>query len=184
MYNLFINTAEARTQGVDFELSFNRAITLFGGGEHFSARLLATHLSELSTTQSGAATVDRVGQTGAQGGAPDWQGTLSLSYERGPLSATLQERYISSGTYDATYREGIDIDDNTIASAAYTNMELSYRGGMSGNSSFQTYLNVTNLFDRDPPLVATWGFTGSQQTNTSLFDVYGRRYNVGVWFNF
>ena len=184
VYNLFINTAEARTQGVDFELSYNRAITLFGGGEHFSARLLATHLGELSTTQAGAATVDRVGQTGAQGGAPKWQGTLSLSYERGPLSATLQERYINSGKYDATYVQGVDIDDNTIASAAYTNMELSYRSEMSGNSSFQTYLNVTNLFDKAPPLVATWGFTGSQQTNTSLFDIYGRRYNLGVRFKF
>jgi outer membrane receptor protein involved in Fe transport len=184
VYNLFINTAEARTKGIDFELSFNRTITLFGGGEHFSARLLATHLGELSTTQAGAAAVDRVGQTGAQGGAPDWQGTLSLSYERGPLSATLQERYITSGTYDATYVQGVDIDDNSIASAAYTNMEVSYRSEMSGNASFQTYLNVTNLFDKDPPLVATWGFTGSQQTNTSLFDIYGRRYNLGVRFNF
>ena len=184
VYNLFINTAEARTKGIDFELSYSKPINLFGGNEHLRARLLTTHLSELSTTQVGAAKVDRVGQTGAQGGAPDWQGTLSLSYDRGSLSATIQERYINSGTYDATYVQGVDIDDNTIASAAYTNLELSYRGDMSGNSTFQTYVNVTNLFDRNPPLVATWGFTGSQQTNTSLFDIYGRRYNVGVRFNF
>jgi outer membrane receptor protein involved in Fe transport len=184
VYNLFINTAEARTKGLDFELSYRRDISLFGGNERFSARLLTTYLSELSTTQAGAATVDRVGQTGAQGGAPDWQGTLSLSYSRGPLSATLQERYINSGKYDATYVEGVDIDDNTIASVAYTNLELSYRGSMAGDAGFQTYLNVTNLFDKDPPLVATWGFTGSQQTNTSLFDIYGRRYNVGVRLSF
>ena len=187
VYNLFINTAEARARGVDFELSYARPVSLFGGNEHIRARLLAGHVKELSTTQAGALKVDRAGQTGLQnpaGNAPDWQGTFSLSYDRGPLSATVQERYINSGTYDATYVQGVDIDDNTIASAAYTNLELAYKGEMSGTSTWQTYLNVTNVFNRDPPLVATWGFTGSQQTNTGLFDIYGRRYNVGVRFNF
>jgi outer membrane receptor protein involved in Fe transport len=187
VYNLFINTAESRTTGIDFELSYGRPISLFGGNEHITARLLATHLSELSTTQAGAAKVDRIKQTGSQvggGGAPDWQGTFSLAYERGPFAATIQERYINSGLYDATYVQGVDIDDNTIASTALTNLELSYKSELTGEATFQTYLNVTNLLDRDPPRVATWGFTGSTQTNSSLFDVYGRRYNVGVRFNF
>jgi iron complex outermembrane receptor protein len=190
--NPFVNMAQARARGVDFELSYARPVSLFGGNEHISARLLASYVKELSSTQQGAAKVDRAGQTGlggaatgsTLGGAPDWQGTFSLSYDRGPLSATLQERYINSGTYDATYIQGIDIDDNSVASAAYTNLELAYKGDMSGDSNWQTYLNVTNLFDKDPPLVASWGFTGSQQTNTGLFDIYGRRYNVGVRFNF
>ncbi len=56
--------------------------------------------------------------------------------------------------------------------------------GSAWGGGLQTYLNVTNLFDLQPPLVATWGFTGSQQTNTSLFDIYGRRYNLGVSLNF
>jgi iron complex outermembrane receptor protein len=184
VYNLFINTAEARTRGVDLELSYARPVALFGGNERIRARLLASYIKELSTTQAGAAKVDRAGQTGLQGGAPDWQGTFSLSYDRGPLSATVQERYISSGTYDATFVQGVDIDDNTVASAAYTNLEVSYKGEMSGRSTWQTYLNVTNLFDKDPPLVATWGFTGSTQTNSGLFDIYGRRYNLGVRLNF
>ena len=123
-------------------------------------------------------------QSGAQGGAPDWQGTFYVTYERGPLSATVQERYINSGTYDATYVQGVDIDDNTISSFAMTNLELSYRGDLTTKGTWQTYLNVTNLFDKSPPLVAAFGFTGSTQTNTGLFDIYGRRYNLGVRFNF
>jgi iron complex outermembrane recepter protein len=187
IHNLFINTAEARARGVDFEFSYARPITLFGGNERIRARLLSSYVRELSTTQAGAMPVDRAGQTGLQnaaGFAPDWQGTFSLSYERGPFSATLQERFINSGTYDATYVQGVDIDDNTVASAAYTNLQLSYDSEMSGGGTWQTYLNVTNLFDRDPALVATWGFTGSTQTNSGLFDIYGRRYNVGVRINF
>ncbi|HVY81311.1 MAG TPA: hypothetical protein VG994_10050, partial [Steroidobacteraceae bacterium] len=174
-------------RGVDFEVAYARPVTFFGGNEHIRARLLASRVNELSTTQVGAEKVDRAGQTGLQspaGNAPHWQGTLSLSYERGPLSATLQERYIGSGTYDATFVEGVDIDDNSVASTALTNLEVAYKGALSESGSWETYLNVTNLFDRDPPLVATWGFTGSQQTNTSLFDIYGRRYAVGVRLNF
>ena len=182
--NTFINTAQARAKGADFELSYSRGVGWFGGNEHFRARLLASYVKELSTTQVGAAKVNRVGQTGLQGGSPNWQGSLYLTYERGPLSATLQERYINSGTYDATFVQGVDIDDNTIASFASTNLEVAYRGDLSSRGTWQTYLNVTNLFDKSPPLVATWGFTGSTQTNTALFDIYGRRYNLGVRFNF
>jgi iron complex outermembrane receptor protein len=184
--NPFINMAEARTTGVDVEMSYRRNVEWFGGGERIVARLLASHLSELSTRQVGAAKVDRVGQTGVTGttpGAPDWQGMLSLSYERGPFSATVQERYIDSGVYDATYTQGVQIDDNTVASALYTNLEASYRSEWGG-TGLQTYLNITNVFDKSPPLVATWGFTGSQQTNTSLFDIYGRRYSLGVRLSF
>jgi iron complex outermembrane recepter protein len=187
IHNLFINTAEARARGIDFEFSYASPITLFGGGERIRTRLLSSYVKELSTTQAGAQPVDRAGQTGLQnaaGFAPDWQGTLSISYERGPFAATLQERFINSGTYDATFVQGVDIDDNTVASAAYTNLQLSYDSEMSGGGTWQTYMNVTNLLDKDPPIVATWGFTGSTQTNSSLFDIYGRRYNVGVRVNF
>jgi hypothetical protein len=177
---------------VDFELSYARPVALFGGNEHIRARLLTSYVKELSTTQQGQLKVDRAGQTGTGnattasplGGAPDWQGTLSLSYDRGPFSATLQERYINSGTWDATFVQGIDIDDNTVASAAYTNVELSYKGEMTDSATWETYLHVRNLFDKDPPIAPSFGFTGSTQTNTSLFDIYGRSYSVGVRLNF
>jgi iron complex outermembrane recepter protein len=182
--NTFINTAQARAKGVDLEFSYGNPVEWFGGGERIRVRLLASYVNELSTQQVGVAKVDRAGQTGLQGGAPDWQGTVYLTYERGPLSATVQERYINSGDYDSTYVEGVDIDDNSVASYATTNLELAYRGDMASQGSWQTYLNVTNAFDKSPPLVAAFGFTGSTQTNSTLFDIYGRRYNVGVRFNF
>lgn len=191
VYNLFINTAQARARGIDYEFSYARPVSWFGTDGRLRARLIASYVNELSTTQSGAAKVDLAGQTGAAGGAPDWQGTFSLSYEHGPLSATVQERYINAGKYNSTYVQGVSpsptivgIDDNTVASMATTNLELAYRGELSSRGTWQTYLNVANLFDKDPPLVASFGFTGSLQTNSSLFDIYGRRYSLGVRFNF
>jgi len=190
IYNLYINTAQARARGIDFEFSYARPITLFGGGEHLRARLLATNMRELSTTQSGAAKVDRAGQTGPGGsggtvaGVPDWQGTATLAYQRGPIQVAAEERYINHGAYDATWIQGVDIDNNHVASVAYTNLQLSYAPTLSERLTTEVYLNVTNLMDRDPPRAATWGFTGSSYTNSSLFDIYGRRYNLGVRIGF
>jgi outer membrane receptor protein involved in Fe transport len=184
VYNLFINTDKSRTRGVDFESVLMRPVTIFGGGERMRVRLLASYIDELSTQLAGADEVDRAGQTGTAGGAPDWQGTLGLSYLRGGFSGTVQGRYIASGTYNSLWTSGVDIDDNTIDSYFTTNLQLSYDGSMRGNSTYQLWLNVSNLFDKDPPLVASFGFTGSSATNSGLFDIYGRRYVAGVKFRF
>jgi iron complex outermembrane recepter protein len=190
IYNLYINTAQARARGEDIELSYRRAITVFGGGEHFSARLLSTHMRELSTTQAGAAKVDRAGQTGPGGsggtvsGVPDWQGTLTVQYERDTFGAAVEERYINHGTYDSTWRQGVDIDNNHVPSVAYTNLQLSYRPLVRDRLTAELYFNITNLMDRDPPRAASFAFTGSTYTNTQLFDIYGRTYTLGAKVEF
>jgi hypothetical protein len=164
------------------EASYRRPIELFGGGESIAVRLFTTFTDELSTTNAGAPKVDRVGQTGLGGGAPRWQANLAMNYARGPLSIVAQERFIGKGVYDATYTAA-DIDDNSIASAFYTNVRMSYDFSAS-NTDMTLYANVSNLFNEDPPLVGTWGFMGSTATNEGLFDVLGRRYTVGVRMNF
>jgi outer membrane receptor protein involved in Fe transport len=180
--NTFLNVAEARSNGVDLEASYRRPVEWFGGGESIAVRAFATFTNELSTTNAGAPKVDRVGQTGLGGGAPKWQANLAVNYARGPLSVVAQERFIGHGVYDATYTTA-DIDDNTVSSAAYTNLRLSYDISPS-DTDMTLYANVTNLFDEDPPLVGSWGFMGSAATNESLFDVLGRRYSVGVRMSF
>jgi outer membrane receptor protein involved in Fe transport len=177
--NTFQNIAEARSRGIDLELSLRRRISLFGGAEGLALRVFANRTLESSTTTSvDQPTVDRAGQTGLPGGAPRWQTNLTLAYERGPLQLTLQERVISAGTYNATYGR-MSIDDNRVGGVAYTNLRASWRFG-SDPQSFLVFFNVNNLFDREPPLAADWGFVGSIPTNEGLFDVIGRRYTLGV----
>lgn len=189
--NVFVNTDQARTRGLDIEVSYDRPVDLFGGDERITTRLLGTYLREVSTTLAGAAKVDRAGQTGpavpggGAGGAPEWQASLNLGYERGGFSASIQERYISDGVFNATWVEGIDIDDNSVESALYTNLHLSYGTDFGGGDTrYEVWLAVSNLFDVEPAFAPNFGFTGSSHTNSSLFDIYGRRYNVGVRFNF
>lgn len=182
--NLFINTDKSHTRGIDLEAIYRRPVSMFGVSERINVRLLATYIDKLETQLAGAAPIDRVGQTGLAGGAPKWQGSLSLGYDNGPFSATLQNRYIHTGLYDATWQTGVQIDNNEIASFFLTNLQLGYEGELRSSGKYRVTLNVNNLFDKDPPLVASFGFTGSQATNSSLFDIYGRRYTLGVRFTF
>ncbi len=66
------------------------------------------------------------------------------------------------------------IDDNTVPSTFYTNLNLSYTAGE--NDNFEAYtLNVTNLFDRAP--VSPPGIIGRgvRRTGCRPLTLYGRR---------
>jgi iron complex outermembrane recepter protein len=184
--NVYLNLDEARVKGLDLEARYIRSIDLFGGGpESFTARLLGNYLRENSITNLGVAKQDRAGETG-QLALPEYRFTASLSYDNGPYSVFLQHRYISSGKRRGNEIEGIDIDNNRISSAKYTDLDLSYTQETNGGGSFEYFVNVNNLFDADPPIVANWSeFAGTgTQTNTALFDILGRRYAAGVRIRF
>ncbi|MBX5463605.1 MAG: TonB-dependent receptor [Steroidobacteraceae bacterium] len=180
--NTFQNIDGARTRGVDVEATYATPVSFFGRNERLTVRAFAGFVHELSTTQAGAAPIDRAGQTGLGGGAPDWQGMLTATYRIGPVSTSVTHRYISSGTYDARWDED-DININRVSSAAYTNLRVSYHFDFMEGAG-EIFANVNNAFDRDPPLAPTWGFTGSTHSNFALFDKMGRRYTVGLRFDF
>jgi outer membrane receptor protein involved in Fe transport len=187
--NPYLNVSQAKAVGVDFETMFTHDVHLFGGPEALQVRLLASWLGENSMTFAHGPKVDRAGQTGgsANGFAafPDLQLTGTFTYKRGPWQLYLQGHYIDSGSLDATLRQGIDIDDNTVASVFYTDALLSYTGSFGGNSTWEVYGHIENLFDRDPPRAADFSdFNGATDTNESLFDVLGRRYSAGIRIRF
>jgi iron complex outermembrane receptor protein len=174
--NLVLNIAGARSRGIDLELSWKRMVDWFGGGS-VALRLFANRTLESSTTNAAGMRIDRAGQTGLFGGAPRFQSNLSLAFERGPLRVGVQQRYVSSGSYDATYGPG-DIDQRRVRAASYTSAQVGWQPpGLGGTRIF---LNVQNLFDEDPPIAPDWGFGGSIPTNEGLFDVIGRRVVFGL----
>ena len=175
--NLVLNVAQARSRGIDLEMSWRGAVNLLGGGESLALRLFANHSLESSTIGGSGEEIDRAGQTGLFGGAPRLQANLSLAYERGPWQFTLQERYISSGSYNATY-VAADLDKRRASSVSYTSLRVGWKPENRLGAS--VYLNVQNLLDVDPPRSGDWGFVGSMPTNEGLFDVLGRRVVLGV----
>jgi outer membrane receptor protein involved in Fe transport len=176
VHNRILNIAGARSRGIDLEVGWRTPLSWFGGGESLALRTFVTRTLESSTIDATGARIDRAGQTGLFGGAPRMQATLSAAYERGPLNVGLQQRYISSGSYDATFGPQ-DLAGRHVRAAAYTTLRL---GLTPGGRGITWYASVQNLFDSRPPRSGDWGFGGSIPTNEGLFDVLGRRFTAGV----
>ncbi len=98
---------------MDFSLNYRfDAAKVFGSlpGD-FAVSLAATHMTKQEAPVLRAGFVrgqaQLAGQTGGDSGflsdvapAPDWVGTLALSYATGPFIGTVQARYVSEGYMD------------------------------------------------------------------------------------
>ena len=188
IYNLFINVAETHTAGVDFEASYNRQVDWFGSGaERIGVRFFANYLDEASSAFVGEPQLDRMGETSALYDYPRRLANVAFTYGTGPFTFNLQTRYRSETVRDVTWVEGIDIEDNSVGSRAYTNFNFAYDFDWASNSA-QVYLYVGNLFDKDPPLIpgglgATSGYAGYGDMNRA-FDTLGRTYSAGFRVRF
>ena len=181
------NVSKAKISGVDAEFGYTRAVDWLGGGERISTRVFASYLDENSTTGSTGVKIDRAGQVNLFA-LPKKKATASFSYMNGPLTTFLQLRYIGPGVYDtqngiptATTKNTWSVADNSIGSITYLDVRLSYDIKVS-DSSVQLYASGSNLMDRDPPIIPSYGaaVAAPAQFNAGLYDVLGRRFVVGL----
>ncbi|HXR53229.1 MAG TPA: TonB-dependent receptor, partial [Steroidobacteraceae bacterium] len=189
--SLFINLNEQKIEGVDIELSYSHPLNLFGGGaENVTLRTFGTRLlHNINQAPAPSLPDEQVGQVAGLG-LPKWKATGILQYNNGALSTALVGRYIGYGILDRTLREsdvaiaGVStIDDNHVGSVFYMDLNLGFTPAqLEGLRVFGT---VTNLLDRAPPqMPGSIGRTGVLDAFTSLHDVVGRRYTVGVEYKF
>ncbi|MEY4642160.1 MAG: hypothetical protein RLZZ227_2154 [Pseudomonadota bacterium] len=175
--NGYVNVNAARVRGTDIEASYRSDLDFFSDlDESFSIRLLAGYIRERSDTPLGGATQDVSGNLGS----PDFTANATVSYNFGDIGIRLQQRHIASTTRDFRWVEGVDVDDNSVASGNYTNVALSYNGDWGSGATWTASLNVTNVFDRPPPIVANYSTNGSAQSIPQGYDLFGRRYQVSM----
>jgi outer membrane receptor protein involved in Fe transport len=175
--NGYLNISQLKTSGIDIEASYRTDI---GDDASFSIRGIASHVIELSTQIQNQPAVDRAGQVGSSGGVPKWQFNIDANLRVGPFSVGAVERIIGAGTYNSTYVEGVDIDDNHLPSVAYTDLTAGYRFDIAGDE-WELYGTINNLFDKDPPREAGQFFVfGTIPSNSYLYDAIGRAYTVGL----
>ncbi|BBC74260.1 conserved hypothetical protein [Altererythrobacter sp. B11] len=183
--DVFINVNKNRTRGLDVEANYAAPVRLFGGEEDVSARVFASWLFEASRTLSTGAYIDRAGQTGIQQvdgipyALPDFRATGSLTYRQGPVRTFLQGRYIASGTQE----NGLaDTALNHVDSAFYLDARVTYEMELGSRAATELFVAITNLTDQDPPITPYYSVFGghSFQTNSTLFDLLGRRFTIGV----
>ncbi|HEX3838198.1 MAG TPA: TonB-dependent receptor [Steroidobacteraceae bacterium] len=195
--NTAVNLGSFETRGVDFETSYSLPLPELNDhlNGNLNFRLLTSLLYNMTIDAGlGAAPVDYAGQSGptaAFGGfntSPRWQSNFFMTYANGPLAATLQVRYIGSGSYEAITAFGgapiapgdagyastnpNSINNNSVASATYLNLSGSYDLG----SHFTVFATINNLLNKNPPLAP--GGNG-YPTNPVYFDTYGLTWKVG-----
>jgi outer membrane receptor protein involved in Fe transport len=187
VYNYFLNVAQARVEGVDFEVAYRMEPDFFSSeSETLSIRALGGYVIERSDTPLGGTPLDFAGAFGTQGrsSTPEITTNITTNYSVGPFSFQLQARHIDSMLLDVTWVEGRDVDDNTIASSTWFNGQIGYNGETSNGAAWNVTFNVQNLFDRNPPIIASYGSRGGSQTVSDDYDTLGRRYQLSVNYSF
>ncbi|HEX4153180.1 MAG TPA: TonB-dependent receptor, partial [Steroidobacteraceae bacterium] len=167
-----LNLDAIKTSGVDFEANYLAPLS----AGTLRLRAIASYLDTFISEVPGAPTINYAGEVGLTSN-PRWSGNVNATYEAGPFRGFLQERVIGSGRYDVTQVQNVTIDDNNVEAIYYTDMTLGYVMGKKAN--YQMFLTINNLFNRDPPIIPS-GNLIFFPTNTSLYDVVGRYFTIGI----
>jgi outer membrane receptor protein involved in Fe transport len=175
--NTEFNAASLVTNGVDLDIAYRLpASSLWDrlSGD-FQVKLDMTYIGKLSTTNVGVAT-DLAGAT-----TPHVHGNLRATYitADNKLTASVLLRYVGNTSYNKLYVDGVDINENEIASKVYTNFDLAYRF----IDQLQVYGKVNNLFNVAPPLYTSGIIEPDWNSNNNYYDIIGRTFAVGFRLN-
>jgi outer membrane receptor protein involved in Fe transport len=167
----FININAARVRGWDLEASYRLEPDFFGNqAETMSFRLIAGLMQENSTTPLNTPKVDRAGSANL----PDKTFTAMWTYNVGDWGVNLQHQWQGETMRNATWVQGVDVDDNTVGAINLTNLGLTYGRELQSGSNWRASFNVNNLFNMDPVIAGT----------TRIGDELGRRYALGLDYSF
>lgn len=182
-----INSAVATSEGVDFALNLSRDISgpaFSGGSATTSLSLLATHYLEVGSQGSVFLSfLDCAGKFGAfcglarhQGAVPDWRTTMRITYETGPLAASLRWSHIGALTNAETESRRMNGQPPPVLAVpripSVNYFDLTFVWDFSNSLSFK--LGAENLFDEDPPLLGS--AARDANTDPTTYDILGRRY--------
>jgi len=179
-------------RGIDIEASYRMPV---GAGD-LSLRLLGTHYLKNETDDGSHLPIDTVGQNTSDG-PPDWRWTANVSYALDPMNVSLTARGISSGVYDNRYIQctsgcpvstidHVTVSNNRIDGQVFLDAAFSYKLAL-GPTDMDLFVNVRNLLDSDPKVVAAdpGGYSYSlSAANPVLYDTLGRVYQAGVRIQF
>ncbi len=202
-YNLNIGSYTVR--GFDYEVDYKLPLSRFASGraDSLDFRVLATYqYDQIINPGAGLPVYNYAGQTGPTAAfgdfntVPKWQGNGFITYNDGPLTGVLQIHYIGSGKFEAvdpntglpvlapgdpgyTTAYGASINNNSVASATYFNLALTYTlpFWQGSGQQVQVFGTLDNIFNRYPP-VAPGG--NGYPTNPVYFDTYGRTWRLGL----
>ena len=166
-----VNLSEFKTDGVDAELAYTMPVDNEANGR-VTFRLIGTWVNNFST-DDGITKIDYVKSqgTGFVNGVPRVRANASIGYRSDGFSGMVRARYISSGYYNGT----LTLTNNRIPAYTYVDLQVSQKVPIGNGKNFELYGNVSNLFDKAPPISS--GFS-------PYYDVVGRYMAIGARLEF
>jgi outer membrane receptor protein involved in Fe transport len=179
-----INLASVEVSGLDFEVSYRADINwgLFSDSSTLDMRVVGGHLFDYLSKAEEKALVQ---QTNNSGNNTKDRVNVAFNWRDGPFSLSTQTRFFGTRkkTQNPTVVYSPEVDTD-IPSLSYTDATATYRFERFGGN-LETYLTITNLFDKDPPLIPDTTQPGQiYPANTALYDIFGRTYTAGLRFSF
>jgi len=179
IFQRYFNLAQDKVEGVDLEVTYRFEPNFFNNQfETFSVRALAGWLLAREDISANGTFTDRLGVYTL----PDVTANVTANYGIGPVNFMLQGRYIDGGELVRTWVEGVDVDDNMVASSTTWNSSVRYSSELNSGATWNVALSVQNLFDKHPPI--TPGGTAGAQGVAGQYDAFGRRYQLALNLNF
>jgi hypothetical protein len=199
------NLAEQLVRGIDYETSYrtplSRLVSSWNGD--VAIRLLGTNFLKNYTNNTLTPPLDVSGVNATATGTPKWRWNASLTYSLNPFTATLAARGVSAGKYANNLIECTSgcpvgrstadqlnyptINDNHLPGEIFFDLSVGYTiaMGKDDNSELNLFLNIRNLTNRDPVIVAG-GPSGlpfdTVTTNPGNYDSLGRVFTAGIRF--
>lgn len=141
------NFAELDVSGYDLNIAY----AFNWGAFDMSTSLNINYIEELRSKATPTADPFDIANTFSN--PTNWRARGGLSWSRRDFSGALNVNYVDSYTNNRTAIEG------SIASFTTTDLSMRYdfgtRAQLDGSGSWSIFLNVINLFDKEPPFVAS-----------------------------
>ena len=178
--NTVINIAKIKTKGVDVEAGYSTRLF----DNPFSIRGFMTYQPHIIYYTPGLVTIDTAGvafSANALQPSPKIRATIFVNYKAGPVSLGISERWRSKLDYTGDPTQ--IVSSPRVPSVAYTNLNLAFDAPWGGDHTAQFFVNVQNLFNKQPPPVAGIQSNGAVGTFGGFAygdDPIGRYFTVGV----
>jgi iron complex outermembrane receptor protein len=174
------NRGAQLARGLDLALTVRGVDTAIG---RFGGRLNGTYvLTSKIQNAPGDAFVSNLNRFVTDGVVQRWRHTVSVDWDRGPLSASLQNTF-SSGYDDQN--TAINIDNGSVVAAnrvkRYALWDLS--GAYAVNTNLKLRAGIQNLFDTSPPY-SNQAYYFLSGYDPSYTDPRGRRFYASANYSF
>ncbi|MBD8542106.1 TonB-dependent receptor [Oxalobacteraceae sp. CFBP 8761] len=174
------NRGAQLARGLDLALTVRGVDTAIG---RFGGRLNGTYvLTSKIQNAPGDALVSNLNRFVTKGVVQRWRHTVSVDWDRGPLSASLQNTF-SSGYEDQN--TAINIDNGSVVAANrvkdYSLWDLS--GAYGVNANLKLRVGIQNLFDTSPPY-SNQAYYFLSGYDPSYTDPRGRRFYASANYSF